>query len=319
MKFGLHLGTRGVVARGHNLKRVAQHCDGLGLSHFGLSDHVVIPVRTDSRYPYNDEGTWPASDTGLCLEQVTALTWAAAVTERIRLLTSVMVLMHRPPILAAKMLATLDALSRGRLTLGVGVGWMAEELSVLGAPRFDRRGVASDEYIRAFRTLWTQDDPAMSGDYVQFSDVRFAPKPAANLPVWVGGEGVAARRRAGRLGDGWYPVGRNPRAMLDTPALFAEALADVHRHAEMAGRNPGEIDTAMFIPWYRLGTELPRPEGGRLPFTGSPARIAEDVAAYAEQGLNHLIIGFESNDLGETLDLIEAYARDIADCCAEGG
>ena len=319
MKFGLHLGTRGVVAHADGLRRVAQHCERLGLSHFGLSDHVIIPARTDSRYPYNDDGIWPASDTGLCLEQITALTWAAAATERIRLLTSVMVLMHRPPVLAAKVLATLDTLSQGRLTLGVGVGWMAEELSVLGAPRFDRRGAASDEYIRAFRALWTQDDPVMDGDYVQFSDVRFAPKPAANLPVWVGGEGVAARRRAGRLGDGWYPVGRNPGAMLDTPALFADALADVHRHAEMAGRNPGEIDAAMFIPWYRLGTELPRPEGGRLPFTGSPARIAEDVAAYAEQGLNHLIIGFESNDLGETLDLIEAYARDIADCCAESG
>jgi hypothetical protein len=107
--------------------------------------------------------------------------------------------------------------------------------------------------------------------------------------------------------------------MLDTPALFAKALADVHRHAELAGRNPQEIDTAMFVPWYRLGTELPRPEGGRLPFTGSAARITEDVAAFAKQGLNHLIIGFESNDLGETLDLIEAFAREIADCCAEAG
>ncbi|MDE0208071.1 MAG: LLM class flavin-dependent oxidoreductase, partial [Candidatus Tectomicrobia bacterium] len=150
MQFGLHLGTRGVAARAGGLKRVAQHCERLGLSHFGLSDHVIIPARTDSRYPYNDEGTWPASDTGLCLEQITALTWAAAATERIRLLTSVMVLMHRPPVLAAKMLATLDTLSEGRLTLGVGVGWMAEELAVLGAPRFDRRGAASDEYIRAF-------------------------------------------------------------------------------------------------------------------------------------------------------------------------
>ena len=319
MKFGLHLGTRGVVALGDGLKRVAQHCERLGLSHFGLSDHVIIPARTASRYPYNDEGTWPASDTGLCLEQITALTWAAAATERIRLLTSVMVLMHRPPVLAAKMLATLDLLSQGRLTLGVGVGWMAEELSVLGSPPFDRRGAASDEYIRAFRTLWTQDDPAMSGDYVQFSGVRFAPKPASKLPVWIGGEGSAARRRAGRLGDGWYPVGRNPRSMLDTPALFAEALADVHRHAESAGRNPEEIDAAMFVPWYRLGTELPRPEGGRLPFTGSRARIAEDVAAFAEQGLNHLIVGFESSDLNETLDLVEAFAREIADGCAEAG
>ena len=314
MKFGLHLGTRGVAARAGGLKRVAQHCERLGLSHFGLSDHVIIPARTDSRYPYNDEGTWPASDTGLCLEQITALTWAAAATERIRLLTSVMVLMHRPPVLAAKMLATLDTLSEGRLTLGVGVGWMAEELSVLGAPRFHRRGAASDEYIRAFRALWTQDEPVMTGDFVRFSGVRFAPKPASKVPVWVGGEGAAARRRAGRLGDGWYPVGRNPRAMLDTPALFAEGLADVHRHAESAGRDPAEIAIAMFVPWYRLGAELPRPQGGRLPFTGSAARIAEDVAEFGERGLDHLIIGFESDDLNETLELIEAFAGEVAHC-----
>lgn len=319
MEFGLHLGTRGVVARADGLRRVARHCEHLGLSHFGLSDHVIIPARTASRYPYNDSGTWPASDTGLCLEQITALTWAAAATDRLRLLTSVMVLMHRPPVLAAKMLATLDALSGGRLTLGVGVGWMAEELSVLGSPPFDRRGAASDEYIRAFRALWTQDDPSMEGDFVQFSGVRFAPRPASKLPVWIGGEGAAARRRAGRLGDGWYPVGRNPQAMLDTPELFARALSEVHRHAESAGRDPAAIDTAMFVPWYRLGTELPRPEGGRLPFTGSAPRIAEDVAAFARQGLNHLIIGFESDDLDETLDLIEAFAREVAGRCADVG
>ena len=317
MKFGLHLGTRGVAARADGLRRVAQHCERLGLSHFGLSDHVIIPERTASRYPYNDSGTWPASDTGLCLEQITALTWAAAATQRIRLLTSVMVLMHRPPVLAAKMLATLDVLSEGRLTLGVGVGWMAEELAVLGAPRFDRRGSASDEYIHAFRSLWTQDDPAMDGEFVRFAGVRFAPKPASKLPIWVGGEGTAARRRAGRLGDGWYPVGRNPRAMLDTPVLFAEALADVHRHAESAGRSPDDIDAAMFIPWYRLGTELPRPEGGRLPFTGSAGRIAEDVGAFGERGLKHLIIGFESDDLSETLDLIEQFAKEVAGCGAD--
>lgn len=318
MKFGLHLGTRGVVARPDGLQRVAQHCERMGLTHFGLSDHVIIPARTASRYPYNDSGTWPATDTGLCLEQLTALTWAAAATEHIRLLTSVMVLMHRPPVLTAKMLATLDVLSEGRLTLGVGVGWMAEELAVLGAPPFGRRGSASDEYIHAFRSLWTQDDPAMDGEFVRFAGVRFAPKPPSKLPIWVGGEGTAARRRAGRLGDGWYPVGRNPRALLDTPALFAEALADVHRHAEAAGRSPDDIDTAMFIPWYRLGTELPRPEGGRLPFTGSAGRIAEDVGAYGERGLKHLIVGFESDDLSETLELVEQFAKEVADCCADG-
>ncbi len=139
MQFGLHLGTRGVATRPEGIREMARHCEAMGLSHLGFSDHVVIARSVDSRYPYNESGRWPARDTGICLEQITTIAFAAAVTERIRLVTSVMVLPYRPPVLAAKMLATADVLSKGRLVVGAGIGWMAEEMVVLGGPGYQNR------------------------------------------------------------------------------------------------------------------------------------------------------------------------------------
>ena len=124
MKFGLHFGSRGVAGEPDALKAIAQKAESLGYEHFGMSDHVIVARNVDSAYPYSKTGKFFAQDTGISLEQVTALSFVASATNRIRLLTSVMVLPHRHPVLAAKMLATVDVLSKGRLTVGVGVGWM---------------------------------------------------------------------------------------------------------------------------------------------------------------------------------------------------
>lgn len=310
MDFGLHLGTRGAASSPEGLRALAQKADSLGLGYLGLSDHVIISRSIDSTYPYSESGDWPGVATGACLDQLTCLTYAAAVTENIRLLTSVMVIPHRPAVLTAKILATADLLSNGRVTAGVGVGWMREELALLDAPPYERRGAASNEYIEAFKTLWTDADPRYDGEFVKFDNVSFEPKPpqAGGPPVWIGGEGMAARKRAGRLGDGWYPVVCNPRHMLDTSESFAAALADVHRAAEAADRDPAKIDTAMFAPTYRLGAEG---GGDRNPFAGSAEQIAADARAYADAGLSHLIIGFEDNDLQRALDTIEGFAKEV--------
>src|SRR5262245_24621116 len=149
MKFGLHFGSRGVVGDPDSLRTVAQKAEALGYEHFGMSDHVIVATEVESTYPYSKTGKFFAQDTGVSLEQVTALSFAAAATGRIRLLTSVLVLPHRHPVLAAKMLATVDVLSKGRLTEGVGVGWMSEEIAFLGGPPFDDRVKASEETIKA--------------------------------------------------------------------------------------------------------------------------------------------------------------------------
>lgn len=309
MDFGLHIGTRGAAATPGGLRALAKHADALGFAYLGLSDHVIIARSIDSKYPYSKNGDWPGIDTGDCLDQLTCLTYAAAVTEKIRLLTSVMVLPHRPAILTAKILATADFLSNGRVVAGVGVGWMREELALLSAPPFERRGAASNEYIEAFRALWTEKDPRYEGEFVSFDNVSFEPKPVQDggPPIWIGGEGMAARRRTARLGNGWYPVMRNPRHLMDTPEKFSSALADIHRFAEEGNRDPSTIDTAMFAPGFTLEAAV----DDRWAFSGPADQIAEDVRAYSDAGLNHLLIGFEDSDLQRSLDTIEGFAKEV--------
>ncbi len=249
MDFGIHIGARGAADNPDGITTIARHCEALGYAYLGVSDHVIISRQVDSHYPYNPAGIWPGTGKGTCLEQLTVLAYIAAVTERIRLLTSVMVLPYRPPVQTAKMLASVDVLSNGRLTVGAGTGWNAEEMIALGSPPFDRRGKASNEYLDAFLTLWTRDEPTYAGEFVSFDNVIFEPKPVQDPhpPIWIGGEGPAARRRAGRFGDGWYPVGRNPNVSLETPELFTQGMNEVRRHAETAGRDPTAIDTAMSV------------------------------------------------------------------------
>ncbi len=313
MDFGLHLGTRGAASRPDNLVRIAQHADGLGFAYLGFSDHVVIARRIDSRYPYNESGDWPGVATGFCLEQLSCLAYTAAVTKKIRLLTSVMVVPHRPAVLTAKTLATIDVLSGGRVTVGVGVGWMREEMAELASPPFERRGAASNEYIRAFRTLWTEDDPKFDGEFVKFGNMMFEPKPVQKPgpPIWVGGEGKAAKKRAGELGDGWYPTIRNPNEPLDDPAKMAREIAEMRRHADAAGRDGAKLDVGMFAPGYVLGERHKGSHGGRAVFTGTAEEIVGDARAYRDAGVRHVNIGFESNDIDDALRKLDSFAKEI--------
>jgi probable F420-dependent oxidoreductase len=313
MDFGLHVGTRGVGADPDNLAAIARRAEALGFAYLAVPDHIVIAGKVNSRYPYNESGNWPAVDTGTCLEQIGTLIYIGAVTSRIRLLTSVMVLPYRQPLLAAKLLATADVLSKGRLTVGVGVGWMAEEFQLLNSPAFAERGAAANEYIEAFRRLWSEQRPAYHGRHVDFAPVLFEPKPVQkpHPPIWVGGETGAARRRAGRLGDGWYPVGTNPRAFFDTPAAYAAGLAEVRGHAEAAGRDPAAVDAGLYANWYRLGQPAPGRDGSRRRLTGPAEAVLEDLATYAAAGVRHLVIGFESEALGHALEEIERFAAEV--------
>jgi probable F420-dependent oxidoreductase len=313
MKFGLHFGSRGVAGEPDSLRAVAQKAEALGYEHFGMSDHVIVATDVASAYPYSASGKFYAQDTGISLEQVTALSFVAAATSRIRLLTSVLVLPHRHPVLAAKMLATVDVLSKGRLTAGVGVGWMAEEIALLGGPPFADRAKASDEYIRGFRELWTAEKPAQRGTFASFDKLLFAPKPTQkpSLPIWVGGEAKPARIRAGRLGDGWYPVAANPKLPLDTPALYGNALAEVRAEAEQAGRDPTRLAGALLAIYCRIGPEQKGRDGGRLAFTGSAQAIVDDIGRFRDRGLQHLLIGGDGSDLAGTIERLEQFASEV--------
>lgn len=313
MNFGVHFGSRGVAGEPDPLKAIAQKCEALGFEHFGMSDHVIVATEVNSAYPYSASGKFFAQDTGVSLEQVTALGFVAAATSRIRLLTSVLVLPHRQPVLAAKMLATVDVLSKGRLTAGVGVGWMAEEIALLGGPPFASRAAASDEFIKAFRELWTAARPKLDGDFANFDHLLFAPKPVQTpyLPLWIGGEGKPARRRTGRYGDGWYPVAANPRTPLDTPERYGAALEDVRAEAEKAGRDPATIDGALLAIYCRIGDEQEGRDGNRLAFTGSAQAIVDDIGCFTEAGLQHFLIGGDGSNLPGTLYRLEEFATKV--------
>jgi probable F420-dependent oxidoreductase len=313
MKFGLHFGSRGTAGEPDSLKAIARSAEALGYEHFGMSDHVVVATDVDSAYPYSETGKFFAQDTGVSLETITALSFVASATDRIRLLTSVLVLPHRQPVLAAKMLATLDVLSKGRLTTGVGIGWMAEEIALLGGPAFKDRAPASEEYIEAFQEMWTADKPAKHGAHVDFENMVFAPKSAQSPhpPIWVGGEVDGALRRAGRLGDGWYPVAANPRIPLDTPDLYAVAFSKVQAAAENAGRDPGKIDAAILAIKSRIGPEQEGRDNARMAFTGSAQAIVDDIGAFQEVGLQHFLIGGDGSDLPGTLERLEEFSCEV--------
>ena len=173
MKYGFTLPGRGQLATPERLGIIARKGEELGFDSLLTGDHILVPRHISSPYPYTEGGEFPGSGSGESMEQITLLSYIAGQTSKIRLVTSVLIVPHRNPLLAAKSLATLDVLSGGRLVVGVGVGWMREEFEALGLPPFEERGAVTDEYIRAFKVLWTEDDPHFEGKYISFDAVSY--------------------------------------------------------------------------------------------------------------------------------------------------
>ena len=304
MRYGFYLPTRGRSATPDDLKRLVQRAEALGFHSVVIGDHVVFPVRIASKYPYTVSGAFPGD--GDALEQLTLAAFVAAHTERLRLVTSVMILPHRHPVLAAKMLATIDVLSRGRLIVGVGVGWLREEFEALGAPDFDRRGAASDEILTIFKTLWSGSPVSFSGDFFRFPEVRCLPAPVQkpHPPIWIGGHSRAALRRVARHGDGWHPVGANPASMLG-PVELRNLIRELRRLTEAERRDPGTITISYKAPLY----DAQLAAGERRPFSGTDAQVLDDIAAYAELGVQELIFDFRGGDVAQSLARMERFAE----------
>src|SRR5437899_10074626 len=233
------------------------------------------------------------------------MAFVAAKTTRLRLVTSVMIVPYRNPVLTAKALATIDVLSKGRVTLGVGVGWMREEFEALGAPDFDRRGAVTDEYLRVFKTLWTESPASFSGRFYRFEALHCRPQPVQkpHPPIWVGGHSKAALRRAARFGDGWHPVGANAAVPLP-PAAPRLLLGELYRLTEAAGRDPKSLTISYKAPVYDVG-QRQLPGGERRPFSGSVDQITDDIAAYARLGVSEIVFDFRSETLAESVERME--------------
>jgi probable F420-dependent oxidoreductase len=226
--------------------------------------------------------------------------------------TSVTVVPHRPPVLTAKILATIDVLSEGRLTWGIGVGWCKEEFEAIGTEAFEERGAVTDETIAACRVLWTEENPRFEGKYANFSNIFFQPRPVQKrVPIWVGGESGPALRRTAWLGDAWYPIGTNPKFRLDTLKRFQGGIDRLHKRAKDADRDPKTIGLAYRVT--QRGKAIPEKadDGDRRLFSGDNNAMAGDIRALRDLGVTDLDFSFDGNTADEVLANMKRLREDL--------
>jgi probable F420-dependent oxidoreductase len=291
VEIGCHLPTTQDPATSRDaLVTFAREAEKRDIASLWVSDHVVIPRVTTG---YGRGGSFPHPPDRPYLEPVAALAAAAMVTTRARLGSSVFILGHRHPVVMAKMLASIDALSNGRLICGVGVGWWKEELETLDVP-FHARGRQADEAIRAFKALWTMDNPAFEGEFFKFRDIGFAPKPVQkpHPPIWVGGDSPGAFRRVVTLGDGWHATSK-------TPAQFKEALGRLRAAADSAGRRFETIELSL-----RFGLS------DALLGQGAQA-VIDQLGEFKRLGLAHVVLEFRRDDLKQMLEILDVVTGKI--------
>jgi probable F420-dependent oxidoreductase len=285
-----------------------QQAEALGFYCVTVADHVIVPNNISIPYPYTVDGKYPGS--GYHLETLTTMSFLAGATERIRFVTSVMIAPYRNPIITAKMLASLDVLSHGRVIVGLGVGWMKEEFETLKAPQFSERGRVTDEYIKAFRELWTKDKPCFNGNYCNFSDIIFLPKPVQKptIPIWIGGHSKAALRRAGELGDGWHPIGGMPTIPLE-PEDVKRDREMLAAYAQKVGRDPRDIRVALKGSLFDREKQIA--PGKRRRFLGNAEEIASDIRDYRAAGVDTMIFDVRRATPAETLERMEWMAKEV--------
>ena len=216
---------------------LARNTEALGFESLWIPEHAIIPVHTTTPLPESPpgQGQIPEAYSHIC-DPFVAMSFAAAVTTRLKLATGVMLVPERNPIVAAKEIATLDYFSTGRVMLGIGAGWLKEESEILGAD-FSHRWSQTKEYVSSMRELWTKPEASFSGKYVNFPPVRMFPKPAqaGGPPILIGSKDKNALRWVAQWGDGWCPIFLSPQVLRDE-------LTKLKRECEKAHRDFGKLD-----------------------------------------------------------------------------
>src|SRR3954454_16146781 len=266
VKFGIHLPQYGRAASASAIRDAAVAAEELGFSDVWVSDHVVRPAIQD--YP-----------SAYLFDPLLTLTWAAAVTTTVRLGTSVLVVPQYHPLWLANATSSLDALSGGRLTLGVGVGWSEAEFTALGQD-FRHRGRRTDEMLEILQACWTSDPTSFSGEFYEFTDIRVQPKPARPIDVWVGGAGDAARRRAARFGAGYQLIGLDEQTVVEP----VQRLRDEHP-------DPERFTISLRTGWDPQGMDVDR--------------IRRERDAFEAAGVQHVVSAPWRSDADEWLRSME--------------
>jgi probable F420-dependent oxidoreductase len=313
VEFGVALPGRGPLATPELLLKIATRAEHLRYDSVFVTDHVVLPVSAArSTYPYSPTRQLPGGAAQDYLEPLTMLGWFAHATRRVRLGTSVLVIPYRNPLVTAKMLATADLLSGGRVILGAGVGWLVEEFEALRAEPFEERGRVTDEYLGLMRQTWTTDPVTFQGRYYTVKDVHALPKPRQpnGIPIWIGGHTDAALRRAATLGDAWHPIGLRPPALL-YPGEYAAKVRQLHAYAKAAGRRPAAIALTLRVPMQVRPARTKDPGGDRPLFQGTAAQVLADVKTYAALGVTHFVFDSTSVDVKGVIANYERFASDV--------
>jgi probable F420-dependent oxidoreductase len=311
MQFGFGAPVSGPLSKPKDLARIVQGGEQMGYDYCTISDHVAIPRDMEAKYPYSDTGEFPGRAGGDRHEQLTCVAFVAAKTEKLRLVTSVTVVPHRPPVLTAKIIATIDNLSEGRFTWGIGVGWCREEFEAVGTEPFPERGAVTDETIAACRELWSNASPAFHGKYADFSNIFFEPRPVqSRIPVWVGGESGPAMRRTAKLGDAWYPIGTNPQNRLDTLGRLNVQWSKLRGLAQASGR---DVDTLkLAYRFSQMGRAIPEraDNGERRLGAGDNAAIVADLKALKELGVIAVDFAFAGDSAEAVLAAMRRFRED---------
>jgi probable F420-dependent oxidoreductase len=303
MKYGVFLPVSGRAASRKTLMQAAQQAESLGYDSVWAADRLVMPWKIDTAYPYSKESTFIVPPDRPFFDTLTCLAFLAGCTEKIQLGMSVMVLPYRHPLHWAKIATTIDQLSTGRLIMGVGVGWMEEEFTAMNAP-FKERGAVSDEQLTLLKQLWTEEHITFKGKYYNVDDIAFNPKPyqTPRVPIWVGGEGKYAQRRAARYGDAWFPY-----FVRITPAELAERFEYVRKIAREAGRNPDALALACCLP-IELTADDAQQEENYL--KGSVEQVTDRLKMFQKVGVTHIGLQFMVPHYPERQEQIERFARE---------
>jgi probable F420-dependent oxidoreductase len=274
MDFGIIFANVGPAVYPEHAAALAQLAEENGFDSLWTVEHVLVPADYQSEYPYSPNGRMPGPEESPIPDPLVWLTYVGAVTKRIKLATGVLILPQRNPLVLAKEVATLDVLSGGRVMLGVGVGWLREEFDAIGVP-FEERGARTDEYVAALRALWTEDESTFKGQFTAFERAKSFPKPVrGTVPIVVGGHTKPAARRAGRLGDGFFPARTSPDEL-------SVLLDEMRTAAKDAGRDADAIEVTA---------------GGSMDVDG--------IKKFADLGVKRIVIpplGFDIETLKEQL------------------
>lgn len=307
MEFGVFLPVSGGASSRDGLTHAVQKAEEFGFSSVWAADRIIIPWEIETSYAYSWSGSFIVPADKPFLEPLTALAFLAGCTEKVKLGVSVLVMTYRDPVYWAKIVSTIDWLSKGRFILGLGIGWMEEEFAALGRQEiFRARAKVAEEQLQVAKNLFTDEHCTYKGQYYNYENIALYPKAydeSAPIPFWCGGEGKGAQRRAGKYGDAWFPYFARV-----TPEELSHRFGNVKQFAENAGRNPDDISLNCC-----LSLEITDKPVEQVPdvLRGTPEQVAEGLDKFQDVGVEHIALQFLVGRYPERLEQMQRFSEEV--------